>query len=1036
MKTKKTRRNTSSLLVQFNLLCTLFVLAIFSIVIVTSLQQIMGVTSIVSARLGLPVTEKAASSIDGDKFEELARTCDPEDPYYEETRLKLLDMRNGAGCRYLYTMAPVEGTLYRFVIDGSGEPGEETFSALGEEEDVGTYDAAFFKAVNEGVSQFGELDYQERWGWVISTYSPILNSRGRVVGVIGCDFDAESIYAMLRSQIIRQTILPAFFILVGLVVYIFLFNGINRLTNRLIDLRRAAEAASKAKSNFLANTSHEIRTPMNAILGMTELMLRRDLPPDLREEAQGIKLAGSNLLAIINDILDFSKIESGKLEIISGDYRTASLIDDVISIIKTRFLEKPILFIANIDSALPARLEGDEIRVRQILLNLLSNAVKYTREGHIVFTVTGEPEGEGRIVLRCSVEDTGIGIKEEDLDKLFGQFAQVDTRANRGIEGTGLGLAISRDLSRLMGGDITVKSRYGEGSVFTATLPQKVLDGGPFAVVENPGDKAVLIQEPRRIYADSLARALGGLGVPFHISEGEDDFYRELETGTYPFVFIHPGAAELTLDILRRGNRTTRPVLLADLGEIASFKTIPIISMPAYTASIATVLNGVSLAGAGGKQEFRFIAPGARVLIVDDIVTNLNVTRGLLAPYRMDIQTCTTAREALELVRRQDFDLVLMDHMMPDMDGIEAAAAIRAMEDETVRNIPVIALTASAYAGIRNMFLEKGFNDYLAKPVEISKLTEIMERWIPPAKRVKPGPEPGLESRPRPEDRAPPARPPEGVPDTAGPGIRIEGLDTDRGIAMTGGTPEGYWAVLEVYRRDAEDRLRVIRSFGDRDAGPEELADFTTQVHALKSASASIGAAALSAAAAELEAAGRRGDREFIKKNLGEFCRSLGAAAERIQAALRSRAALRRHAAPENRAAGRDAGAGDAAPQNQAAAPENTAGPAERAAEDRPQDQAAARDAGAGDAAPQNQAAAPGDRGEPEDGGARGLFRDLRAALEAENIEAIDRFLKDLEALPLPESLRKIYDDVSDNVLISEFSAAIAVIDAWLRVQE
>jgi signal transduction histidine kinase/CheY-like chemotaxis protein len=949
VKREKSKKKTSSLLIQFNLLCTFFVLAIFSIVIVTSFQQIIGVTSIVCARVGLPVTEKTASLINGDKFEELSRTLDDKDPYYEEIRLKMLELRNNVDCRYLYTMAQIEGTRYRYIIDGSGNPGEKTFSPLGMEEDVVNYDSAFFRTMTEGVSQFGELDYQEQWGWVISTYTPILNSRGKVVGIIGCDFDAGTVYTMLRSQIIRQTILPAFFILVGLGVYISLFNGINRLTTRLIELKRAAEAASKAKSNFLANTSHEIRTPMNAILGMVELMLRRDLSPELREEAQGIKQAGSNLLAVISDILDFSKIESGKLEIVPTEYLFSSLINDAISIIKTRFLEKPILFIANIESTLPSRLKGDEIRVRQILLNLLSNAVKYTREGYIIFTVTGEFEGEDRIILRCSVEDTGIGIKPEDMDKLFGQFVQVDTYTNRGIEGTGLGLVISRNLSRLMGGDITVESRYGEGSVFTAVLPQQVLDRTPFAVVERPETKAVLVRESRKVYAESLAYTLNSLAVPFHVSDTDEDFYQELEGGSYPYAFIQPGTVERAMALIGEKKLSTHPVVLADLGEIASFKNIPIISMPAHTTAIANVLNGI-LAQSGEKSGVRFIAPEAHVLIVDDIVTNLNVAKGLLAPYHMDITTCTSGKEALELLRRRSFDLVLMDHMMPEMDGIETTQAIRAMEDEERRNTPIVALTASVVSGIQDMFLEKGFNDYLAKPMEISKLNEIMEKWIPRNKWEEPETKretPGGDSE-----------------------IRIEGLDVPKGIAMTGGTLEGYLAILESYRRDVKSRLTFLEDIMGRDSGPESLSAFTTQVHALKGASASIGAGDLSSMAAKLEAAGRGEDREFIQKNLGDFCRLLEAMIRDIRAAL----------------------------------------------QDRVRDSAESR--------------------EPEEGEVRDLFQGLKAALEAENIENIDRFIKDLDALRLSPELREIHADISNLVLINEFQKAIIAIEKYLKTQE
>ncbi|MDR1970651.1 MAG: response regulator, partial [Treponema sp.] len=379
--------------------------------------------------------------------------------------------------------------------------------------------------------------------------------------------------------------------------------------------------------------------------------------------------------------------------------------------------------------------------------------------------------------------------------------------------------------------------------------------------------------------------------------------------------------------------------------------------MPAYAAPISNVLNGVSSAGAGEKTGVRFTAPEARVLIVDDIVTNLNVAKGLLAPYRMDIQTCTGGREAIELLGRQRFDLILMDHMMPDMDGIETAAVIRAMEDEEIKNTPIVALTASAVSGIRDMFLEKGFNDYLAKPVEIIKLDEIMAKYIPRSKRREAGTEAARETF------------------TGDAGINIGGLDVKKGIAMTGGTLGAYWKVLESFYRDAEGRLKNLTGFKDLlppagTPGPEDLAAFTTQVHALKSASASVGAALISARAAELEAAGKRGDVESIRQGLEDFCPLLAELCGAIGAALRDRA---------------------------------PAGPIPNAA---------------GDVSP--------------DPALQKALLGLKAALESENIEAIDRCLKELEAL-VPGSLAgEIYAEISDAVLVSEFPQAIKVIDTLL----
>ena len=513
----------------------------------------------------------------------------------------------------------------------------------------------------------------------------------------------------------------------------------------LLEANRKEQAASQAKSDFLAKMSHEIRTPMNAITGMTELLLRGEQDEESRMLIHDIKRASSNLISIINDILDFSKIEAGRLEIIHAKYQLSSLVNDLVSIIRTRLVERPIRFYTNVDSRIPNGLIGDEVRMRQILLNLLSNAVKYTDRGQIGFTITEEKREEGSIWLRIDVTDTGHGIKAEDKAKLFGEFIQVDTNKS-GIEGTGLGLAITKRLCVAMGGDISLESEYGKGSTFSVLIPQHFYDSKPFASVKNAETKNVLVYECRSVFAQSLCWSLESLGVAHTLVTDEEAIAAVLARENWSIVFTGYGLYKKLKPVIESIPEEKRPplALMAEWGTEAFIPDLHFLSLPFQSQSVANILNGkednrVYIDNSGNYNVFRFTIPKARLLVVDDINTNLKVAKGLLAQYQAKVDTCLSGAEAIEMVKETNYDLVLMDHMMPDMDGIEATAAIRAWEEESKRpsQIPIVALTANAISGMKEMFLEKGFNDFLGKPIDIAQLDEILARWIPKEKQGK-----------------------------------------------------------------------------------------------------------------------------------------------------------------------------------------------------------------------------------------------------------------------------------------------------------
>ncbi|MDR1899223.1 MAG: response regulator, partial [Treponema sp.] len=803
----KTRRSLGRRLTSFILLITL---ALGGMTVAAEYFGVRGITERYYAVFGRNLARTAAALIDGDSIDRYLTTLATDQQYEETLRLMRLLQKNN-DILYLYAVKMTSPEMTRFVYDsdetaplplGYPDPWQEEYAEYGEK--------MFRGEEVEPIVSDGP------YGWIITMYEPIYGSGG-VAGYVGLDFSMDRIAAEYRSWLFYLGVAVILAIAVFSALYFmfvrnavilpldaitraagdflvkargssgegrsgiaalnirtgdelqslaeamrFMEEKINRTIEDLVQAEETARTASRSKSAFLANTSHEIRTPMNAIIGMSELILRERISGEVYEYTMGIKQAGANLLSIINDILDFSKIEAGKMEILPVHYYFRSVVNDVINVIRVRAMEKSLFLIADIDSALPNDLIGDEVRIRQILLNLLGNAVKYTEKGYIRLSVSAEDrddEGQG-FILNITVEDKGVGIREENLDKVFGEFIQVDMTANKGVEGTGLGLAITKRLCRAMGGDVTVSSVYGQGSVFTARIPQKKHSDECFAAVENPGEKPVLLYEDRPVNAQALCWSLDNLGLPYTLVATEEAFYKALRSnaalqsnaalhadeyaggyaGEYAFVFIAYALYKQVRPAFEAMENRPHPVLLADYGSEPGIHNVRLLTLPAHTLAIANILNHKTETRSYVGEErsaVKFTAPAARVLIVDDIATNLKVAQGLLVPYDMIIDTCLSGQASIELLRKNTYDLIFMDHMMPGMDGTEAVRIIRDMDEGCFKQVPIVALTANAVSGMKEMFLRCGFDDYLAKPIEMLKLHEILETWIPGEKQIR-----------------------------------------------------------------------------------------------------------------------------------------------------------------------------------------------------------------------------------------------------------------------------------------------------------
>ena len=559
------------------------------------------------------------------------------------------------------------------------------------------------------------------------------------------------------------------------------------------------------------------------------------------------------------------------------------MLHDVIDIIKMRILDSPLSLVVSVDSRIPDALWGDAVRIRQIMLNILGNAVKYTKTGHVSLSVRHENLNDDTLNLIIEIADSGRGIKEEDLALLFDEFSQFDLEKNKGIEGTGLGLAITHSLVMGMGGDIHVSSQYNKGSTFTVSLPQTVRSREMVAEVKDRADKRVLIFEKRDILKESLIQTLSGLNVAHKCVSSAPALCLALANDFYTHIFAAAALYENDKELFAPLEASADIALIAEFGETVAAKDHPVIVAPIYSIPAANLLNGVDNRSAFSENEpaARFIAPAAKVLVVDDVDTNLQVAEGLMQPYQMQVDLCGSGHDAIEAIAANRYDLIFMDQMMPEMSGIEAVARIRAKNEpgSYFINVPIVALTANVISGNREMLLENGFNDFLSKPMDVAKLNAVLEKWIPKDKQKRTGQKAAPPARPKPAaaDKATGITADQATEKSASAGTdkwaraEIAGIDIKEGIARSGGSSSLYHNILGTFCKDVYDRIEHIKNSFDKG----DLPLYTIHVHALKSACATIGAAEHSKAAAALESAGRNGDHEFIAARNQPFTESL-----------------------------------------------------------------------------------------------------------------------------------------------------------------
>ena len=608
---------------------------------------------------------------------------------------------------------------------------------------------------------------------------------------------------------------------------------------------------SMSKSLFLTRISHEIRTPMNVIMGMSELIIREKPSPSIQDNAVAIRNAGNNLLLIINDIFNLSKIETGKMAVEAEDFILASVINDVTGIIRMRIIGNRVRMMVDIDPNLPAVIIGDRTKVRQMMLNLLANSVKYTEEGIIHLQLSKITLEDGKPGLCIKVKDTGIGIQENELKRII-ESKPLATFKRWAAESTGLGLAITRAICKALGGEFLIESVFGEGTVIAITIPIKYdyNDFIPFAKVENKNDKYVLFYGERRVIAESIELSLKNLGVKYVRIQN----LREVRSILHEFTHVLLPAfryGSITAELKEYGVQGSPPqiILFTDISDNVKFRDVKTLTTPPHILSVANVLNGIDENHEEiGHDAERYppYAPDAKILIVDDITANLLVMEGLLALYSIKTATAKRGTKAIEMVQAEEYDIVFMDHMMPEMDGIEATRHIRELEDDSFKMLPIIALTANAVSGMREVFLENGMNDFLPKPVEPDKLEDILFKWLPEEKIKK------RDTLVKNTDET--IEVGNDFTNTLG---RIESISVERALTYAGGShsllENNVRMISGLLPGSAEKLDTLIKS---------DISLFAINIHGFKNMLANIGAYLLAERAKEIEGLAKEGEKD------------------------------------------------------------------------------------------------------------------------------------------------------------------------------
>ena len=648
------------------------------------------------------------------------------------------------------------------------------------------------------------------------------------------------------------------------------------------------EEANRSVEDFLANVSHELRTPINAVTGITSVMLKNEENTEKKKDILSIQMAGNRLFSQIEDILDYTEIDTGRIMVSEENYMIFSLINDLIVENRMANWDKDLELIFDIDAGIPSVLFGDRRKIKKIMKHLIDNAVKFTKNGGVYIRVFALRKAYG-INLCIRVSDTGIGIAEDEMEKITGRFFQVNGGRNRKTGGLGLGLSIVYGMVSAMDGFIRLESAEGSGTTVSVSIPQKVVDAAPSMVVLDRGDLCIAIYlkpekykvpEIRDYYNATITHLVQGLDLTVHRVLDSEELKKLADMYQLTHLIIGKEEYEENASYYEELSKRICVVLVTDDDVLPADSRVNLMKKPFYCLPMVNILNSKTFADVDGfEREKNMICPGVRVLVVDDEPMNLMVAEGIFHDYQMKVTTAEGGMKAIEIFQTEEFDLIFLDHMMPEMDGVETLKRLRKIQADTGKACVIIAFTANAVSGAREMFLQEGFDEFLSKPVEDHELRRLLEKVLPKTsityvaengigKSVVKKQGENLEQTAPEQTAAGQHDRQKSVTENAlekdkFTQLNERGIHTENGLQYCGGKYGFYEEVLVKFAQDAKGKIADIEDAFKY----EDIKNYQIMVHALKSSSKMIGADTLSGMAKDAEDAAKNQDMSYIKGN-------------------------------------------------------------------------------------------------------------------------------------------------------------------------